>query len=51
MVIESRDVEFFENLLSDNSQVSTSVGESQEVTPPKVVEQSIVPRKSQRVRK
>ncbi|KAL6322658.1 hypothetical protein AAG906_015344 [Vitis piasezkii] len=42
----------FENLLSDNnSQVPTSVGESQEETPSKVVEQPIVPRKSQRARK
>ena len=66
MIIESRDIEFFENLLSDhsNSQVPTSVGESQDDTPskvveqecqddtpPKIVEQPIVPRKSQRVRK
>ena len=52
VIIESREVEFFENLLSDiNSQVPTSIGESQEETPPKVVEQPIVPRKSQRVRK
>ncbi|RVW39390.1 hypothetical protein CK203_096135 [Vitis vinifera] len=52
MIIESREVEFFENLLSDsNSQVPTSVGESQEETPSKVVEQPIVPRKSQRARK
>ncbi|RVW89177.1 Retrovirus-related Pol polyprotein from transposon TNT 1-94 [Vitis vinifera] len=52
VIIESREVEFFENLLSDsNSQVPTSVGESQEETPSKVVEQPIVPRKSQRVRK
>ena len=29
MIIESRNIEFFENLLSDsNSQISTSVGES-----------------------
>ena len=34
VIIESREVEFFENLLSDsNSQVPTSVGESQEETP------------------
>ncbi|RVW24418.1 Retrovirus-related Pol polyprotein from transposon TNT 1-94 [Vitis vinifera] len=52
VIIESREVEFFENLLSDsNSQVPTSVGESQEETPSKVVEQPIVPRKSQRARK
>ena len=39
-------------MLSDNnSQVPTSIGESQKETPPKVVEQSIVPRKSQKVRK
>ncbi|RVW95749.1 putative mitochondrial protein [Vitis vinifera] len=51
MTIE-REVEFFENLLSDsNSQVPTSVGESLEETPSKVVEQPIVPRKSQRARK
>ena len=51
-IIESRDVEFFENLLNDsNTQVLTSVGESQEETPPKVVELPIVPWKSQRVRK
>ncbi|KAL6315951.1 hypothetical protein AAG906_013785 [Vitis piasezkii] len=42
VIIESREVEFFENLLSDsNSQVPTSVGESQEETPSKVVEQPI----------
>ncbi|RVW67819.1 hypothetical protein CK203_060977 [Vitis vinifera] len=47
VIIESREVEFFENLLSDsNSQVPTSVGESLEETPSKVVEQPIVPRKS-----
>ncbi|RVW72567.1 hypothetical protein CK203_060077 [Vitis vinifera] len=52
VIIESREVEFFENLLSDsNSQVPTSVGESLEKTPSKVVEQPIVPRKSQRARK
>ncbi|RVW62250.1 Retrovirus-related Pol polyprotein from transposon TNT 1-94 [Vitis vinifera] len=52
VIIESRKVEFFENLLSDsNSQVPTSVGESLEETPSKVVEQPIVPQKSQRVRK
>ena len=34
-----------------NSQVPTSVVESQEGTPPKVVEQPIMPWKSQRVRK
>ena len=52
MIIESREIEFFENLLSDiNSQIPTSVGESQDETPPKVVEQPIVPRKSQSVRK
>ncbi|KAL6345172.1 hypothetical protein AAG906_013656 [Vitis piasezkii] len=40
VIIESREVEFFENLLSDsNSQVPT------------IVEQPIVPRKSQRARK
>ncbi|RVW29768.1 Retrovirus-related Pol polyprotein from transposon TNT 1-94 [Vitis vinifera] len=48
----NREAEFFENLLSDsNSQVPTSVGESLEETPSKVVEQPIVPRKSQRARK
>ncbi|KAL6339480.1 hypothetical protein AAG906_033019 [Vitis piasezkii] len=48
----NREVEFFENLLSDsNSQVPTSVGESLEETPSKVVEQPIVPWKSQRARK
>ncbi|RVX02495.1 Retrovirus-related Pol polyprotein from transposon TNT 1-94 [Vitis vinifera] len=52
VIIESREVEFFENLLSDsNSQVPTSVGESLEETPSKVIEQPIVPRKSQRARK
>ena len=52
VMIESKEVEFFENLLSDNnSQVPTSIGESQKETPPKIVEQSIVPRKSQKVRK
>ncbi|RVW74280.1 Retrovirus-related Pol polyprotein from transposon TNT 1-94 [Vitis vinifera] len=52
VIIESREVEFFENLLSDsNSQVPISVGESLEETPSKVVEQPIVPRKSQRARK
>ncbi|RVW41670.1 Retrovirus-related Pol polyprotein from transposon TNT 1-94 [Vitis vinifera] len=52
VIIESREVEFFENLLSDsNSQVPTSVGESQEETPSKVVEQPIVPWKSQKARK
>ncbi|KAL6312584.1 hypothetical protein AAG906_005984 [Vitis piasezkii] len=36
VIIESREVEFFENLLSDsNSQVPTSVGESLEETPSK----------------
>eukprot|EP00261_Vitis_vinifera_P027472 XP_010661281.1 PREDICTED: uncharacterized protein LOC104881771 [Vitis vinifera] len=36
VIIESREVEFFENLLSDsNSQVPTSVGESPEETPSK----------------
>ena len=39
MIIESREVELFENFLSDNNfQVPTSVGESQEETPPKVSE-------------
>ena len=43
MIIESRELELFENLLSDsNSQVLTSIGESQDETPPKVVEQPIV---------
>ena len=52
MIIESRELEFFENLLSDsNTQVLTSVGESQDETPPKVIEQPIVLWKSQRVRK
>ncbi|RVW22265.1 Retrovirus-related Pol polyprotein from transposon TNT 1-94 [Vitis vinifera] len=52
VIIESREVEFFENLLSDsNSQVPTSVGESLEETHSKIVEQPIVPRKSQRARK
>ncbi|RVW59251.1 Retrovirus-related Pol polyprotein from transposon TNT 1-94 [Vitis vinifera] len=52
VIIESREVEFFENLLSDsNSQVPISIGESLEETPSKVVEQPIVPRKSQRARK
>ena len=52
MIIESREVKFFENLFSDNNfQVPTSVGESQEETPPKVIEQLILPWKSQRVRK
>ena len=52
MIIELGELEFFENLLSDsNSQVPTSVGESQDETPPKVVEQLIVPRKSRSVRK
>ncbi|KAL6350820.1 hypothetical protein AAG906_031406 [Vitis piasezkii] len=47
VIIESREVKFFENLLSDsNSQVPTSVGESLEETPSKIVEQPIVPRKS-----
>ncbi|KAL6317021.1 hypothetical protein AAG906_026764 [Vitis piasezkii] len=42
VIIESREVEFFENLLSDsNSQVPTSVGESLDETPSKVVEQPI----------
>ena len=45
MIIELGELEFFENLLSDsNSQVPISVGESQDETPPKVVEQLIVPR-------
>ena len=36
VIIESRKVEFFENLLSDsNSQVPTSVGKSQKETTPK----------------
>ena len=52
VIIEPREVEFFENLLSvSNSQVSTNVGESQDETPLKVVKQPIVPWKSQRVRK
>ncbi|KAL6338842.1 hypothetical protein AAG906_023992 [Vitis piasezkii] len=38
VIIESREVEFFENLLSDsNSQVPTSVGESLEETPSKLL--------------
>ena len=46
MIIELGELEFFENLLSDsNSQVPTSVGESQDETPP------IVPLKSRSVRK
>ena len=52
MIIESRELEFFENLLSDrNSQVPTSVGEFQDETPPNFVEQPIVSRKSRNVRK
>ena len=52
VIIESGEIEFFENLLSDsNSQVPTSVEESQDKTLPKVVEQLIVPRKSLSVRK
>ena len=52
VIIESREINFFKNLLSDsNSQVPTSVGESQDKTPPKDVEQPIVHRKSQSVRK
>ena len=52
MIIELREVEFFENLLSDNnSQVPTSVGEYQEETPPKVVKQPIMPQKSQSQKK
>ena len=52
VIIESREVEFFENLLSNsNSQVPTSVGESQDETPPKVVEHPIVSWKIQRVKK
>ena len=52
VIIESKEVEFFENLLSDsNSQVPTSVGESQEETPPKVVEQHILLEKVKKVEK
>ena len=52
MIIQSREIEFFENLLSDNnSQELTSVGESQDETPPKVVEQPIAPWKSQSVKR
>lgn len=43
MIIESREVEFFENLFSDeNSQLPTSVGRVSRETPLKVVEQQIV---------
>ena len=52
VIIESREVEFFVNLLSDrNSQVPTSVEGPQDKTSPKIVEQPVMPRKSQRVRK
>ena len=52
VIVESREVELFDNLLSDsNSQVPTSVRESQVETPSKVVEQPIVHWKSQNVLK
>ena len=48
VIIEPRKIEFFENLLSDSySQVPTSVGDTRDETPPTVVEQHIMPRKSQ----
>ena len=52
-IIESREVEFFEKLLScdDKSQITTEIGKSQEEIPSKIVEQSNKPSKSQRVRK
>ena len=44
MIIESREIKFFENLLSNcNSQAPTCVGGSQDETPPKVVEQPFTP--------
>ena len=53
VIIESREAEFFENLLScDNkSQTPTQIGESQVEIPPKVAQQPSEPCKSQRVRK
>ena len=52
MIIESREIDLFDNLLGEsNSQVPNSVGESKDEIPPKVVEQLIVPRKSLSVRK
>lgn len=52
-IIESREMEFFEKLLScdDNSQEPTNVVESQVEIHSKVIEQHIEPRKSQRARK
>lgn len=53
VIIESREVEFLDNLLScdDNSQTTTEIGKSQEEIPPKIVEHPNEPRKSQRIRK
>ena len=53
VIIESREVEFFENLLplDNNSQNTTNIEESQIEIPSRVVEQPIEPRKSQRARK
>ena len=52
VIIESRDVEFFENLLtSGNNYQSPLNKESQVDTSPKVVEQPSEPRRSKRIRK
>ena len=52
VIIESREVEFFENMLycDSNSQEPTSVGESLKEKDPKVDEQPILPRRSQRLK-
>ena len=49
VIIESREVEFFENMLycDSNSQEPTSVGESLKVKDPKVDEQPMLPWRSQ----
>ena len=52
MIIESIEVEFYENMLycDSNSQEPTSVGESLKEKDPKVDEQPILPRRSQRLK-
>ena len=52
VIIESRDVEFFENLLTSGNNFQTPLNkESQVDTSPKVVEQPSEPRRSKRIRK
>ena len=52
VIIESRDVEFFENLLTSGNNFQSPLNkESQVDTSPKVVEQPSEPRRSKRIRK